>query len=416
MANAGKDYATQQSQQGSSDPLGQPPQISLTSPIAVPSDLGMELPEFSLSYADIPPIADLDRISDRTRPSSPLTIAIGTSQKRGTPAVSGPVGYPQQKKKRSQGNAKDLLPLVDAVSPGSAIGTTRETQVAGYQAFVQKNKHASKDRQVEATVVGQGIGQDGSSVDDARLQKAIRLQQQLENLEAIIGVNSNEGGSPGLTVGIPSGFGADNNTIYTGASFQERARGSDMSDAGFGLGVGLGDARKSVGVELSYAFASLGTNTRDFGSGGFNVKVHRRVSEDLAVAGGINGLITLGDETGLEDTFYGVATKIFRTDEDIDKPFSRIAVTAGIGTGQFRTQEALLDDKTQFNVFGNVAFRVARRVSIITEWSGQDFGVGVSIAPLKNIPLVITPALRDIAGSDLDGARLVLGGGVAHRF
>lgn len=360
------------------------------------------------------PIADEDRISDRTRLSPPLTIAMGTSPKGGALAVSGPVGYPQQKKTRSQGSAKDILP-VDAVSPGSAIGTTRETQVAGYQAFVQKNQHASKDKQVEATVVGQGIGPDGSPVDDASTQEIRRLQQQLEELEAIRGVNSNEGRSPGLTVGIPSGFGADNNTIYTGASFQERVRGLDASDAALGLGVGLGDAMKYVGVELSYTFASFGIKGRDFGSGALNVKVHRRLSEDLGVAGGVNGLVNLGDENGFKNTFYGVATKIFRTDEDIDKPFSRIAVTAGIGNGQFRTREGLDDDENQFDVFGNVAFRVARPVSIIAEWSGQDLGVGVSFVPFKNIPLVITPAVRDIAG-DHDGARLVVGGGLAYRF
>jgi hypothetical protein len=66
-------------------------------------------------------------------------------------------------------------------------------------------------------------------------------------------------------------------------------------------------------------------------------------------------------------------------------------------------------------VFGNVAVRVAQPVSLIAEWSGQDLGVGVSVAPFKNIPLVITPAVRDIVGAG-DGPRFVLGTGFAFKF
>jgi hypothetical protein len=94
---------------------------------------------------------------------------------------------------------------------------------------------------------------------------------------------------------------------------------------------------------------------------------------------------------------------------------SRVAVTAGVGTGQFQTESALDDDSDGVNVFGNVAVRVAQPVSLIAEWSGQDLGVGVSIAPFKNIPLVITPAVRDLVGAG-DGPRFVLGTGFAFKF
>ena len=54
-------------------------------------------------------------------------------------------------------------------------------------------------------------------------------------------------------------------------------------------------------------------------------------------------------------------------------------------------------------------------VSFITEWTGQDLALGLSIAPFKNIPLTITPALRDVAGAG-DGARFVVGTGMAFKF
>lgn len=220
--------------------------------------------------------------------------------------------------------------------------------------------------------------------------------------------------SPSLSVYIPTGFGGDRNRGFVSASYQPRGRFSDDDDFGLGFGVGLGDARKSVGVELSYTLASFGRN-RDFGSGGFNVKVHRQLPGDLGVALGWNGFLNIGDSNNFEQSLYGVVTKIIRTQDNIDKPFSRVALTVGIGTGQFRTEDAVFDRDYNVNVFGNVALRVAKPASVIVEWTGQDLGVGVSVAPFPKLPFVITPAVRDITGGG-DGARFVIGTGFSFQF
>lgn len=220
--------------------------------------------------------------------------------------------------------------------------------------------------------------------------------------------------SPGFSIYVPTGFGGDRNTGFVSASYQERGRFSDIDDVGLGFGVGLGDSRKAVGVELSYTLASFGRN-RDFGSGGFNVKVHRQLPGDWGVAVGWNGFLNIGDENNFEQSLYGVATKIIRTQEKLDSPFSRVAVTLGVGGGQFRTEEAVFDGDDEISVFGSVAVRAVKSASIIAEWTGQDLGVGVSVAPFPNIPLVITPALRDITGAG-DGTRFVVGTGFSFKF
>ena len=239
------------------------------------------------------------------------------------------------------------------------------------------------------------------------------LKSQLRDVENIKDKAKFEA-LPALSINIPTGFGADRNTAFISGTYQERTRYGNKSDGALGVGVGLGNADKAVGVELSYTAASFG-GSRDFGSGGFNVKVHRKLKDDLSVAAGWNGFLNLGGENDFENSVYGTVTKIFRTRDDINLPLSRIAVTAGVGNGQFRTEDALAKDAGGVNVFGNVAVRVAKPVSLIAEWSGQDLGVGVSIAPFKNIPLVITPAVRDIVGAG-DGARFVLGTGLAWKF
>lgn len=255
------------------------------------------------------------------------------------------------------------------------------------------------------------LAAEGELIAD-RTQEVEELQEELRNLEEVDGGKFQA--SPSLSIVIPTGFGADRGTGFVGATYQEQTRFSNKDDGSLGIGVGLGDARKAVGVELSYTIASFGSN-RDFGSGGFNLKVHRQLGNDWAVAAGWNGFIDVGDDNDFEDSVYGVVSKVVRTRDDINQPFSRVAFSAGLGSGQFQTADDVADDEDNINVFGNVAVRVARPVSVIAEWSGQDLGVGVSIAPFKNVPLVITPAVRDLTGAGNE-ARFVLGTGFAWKF
>lgn len=242
------------------------------------------------------------------------------------------------------------------------------------------------------------------------------VQQRLRSVEVIPVERDFYRGSPSITIVNPQAFGADDFTGFVNATFQTDTRyGNDSDlDGAIGVGIGLGDATEAVGVEISYALASLGTN-RDFGTGGFNVKVHRRLPEDFAIAVGWNGALNLGDEHDFKNSFYAVGSKIFRLREDISLPLSRLALSAGVGNGQFRTEDDVDDDRDTVGVFGSAALRVAEPVSLIVEWTGQDLAIGASLVPLKNIPFVITPAVRDITGAG-DGARFVLGTGFSFKF
>ncbi|WP_310429392.1 hypothetical protein [Chamaesiphon sp. VAR_48_metabat_135_sub] len=229
--------------------------------------------------------------------------------------------------------------------------------------------------------------------------------------------------SPSFSIFNPVGFGADNNLVFFSLSYQNRTRFTQKSDGEAGIGIGLGDAVNAVGVELSYSLNSFGTST-GFGSGAFNAKVHRRLGEDTAVAIGWNQFAKIqfgGGQNGPgsdypNNSYYAVGTKIFRTREDINQAFSRVAVTAGVGSGVFLPSDPNGGlDRTGLNVFGSLGVRVARPVSAIVEWTGDDLGAGISIAPFDNFPLVITPAVRDITGGG-DGARFILGASVAFNF
>ena len=221
-------------------------------------------------------------------------------------------------------------------------------------------------------------------------------------------------GAPSLTVANPYGFGADRG-FYSSLSYLTDTRyGSEESndgDASMAFGFGLGNAQKAVGAELSYTLASFGNN-RDFGTGGFNLKLHRKIADGWGVAAGWNSFISVGDDNDLNDSLYLATTKIFRTRENINSPFSRIGATIGVGNGQFRSEDDIFDDNETFNVFGSLAFRVAEPVSFITEWTGQDLAMGISASPFRTVPLTINLSARDIAGAG-DGTRFVFGIGSA---
>lgn len=230
--------------------------------------------------------------------------------------------------------------------------------------------------------------------------------------------------SPGFSIFNPVGFGADNNLVFVAFSYQNRTRFTNTSDGEAGIGIGLGDAVNSVGAEVSYSLNSFGSSA-GFGSGGFSAKLHKRIGEDAAVAIGWNQFAKIqfgggrngnGPSDYPDNTYYAVGTKIFRTREDINELFSRVAVTGGVGGGAFLPFDRNASiSRSGLNAFGSIGVRVARPVSAIVEWTGQDLGLGVSIAPFDDFPLVITPAFRDITGAG-DGARFVLGASAAFNF
>ncbi len=240
------------------------------------------------------------------------------------------------------------------------------------------------------------------------------LQTQLQAQQDSLDFGDIYRGSPALTISNPSGFGAHRNIGFINFGYQSRTRFSSKDDGTLGLGVGLGDARRAVGLQLSYTLASFGDN-RDFGTGGFNAKLHRQLPDGWSIAAGWEGFASTVDETDFANTIYGSATKVFRTREQIDDSFSRVALTAGVGSGRFRPAEDIDEGVNSVNVFGSLAVRIVQPLSAIVEWTGQDLAFGFSIVPIRNVPWVITPAVRDIVGAG-DGPRFVLGTGFSFKF
>jgi hypothetical protein len=243
--------------------------------------------------------------------------------------------------------------------------------------------------------------------------------------------------SPGITMAVPSGFGADRGKAFFGVGVQRTRVNSN--DGAAGIGIGFGNASTGIGVQLSYTSASInpyklfgqdggvGASRRPFGSGGFNLKIHKQFPGGLAVAVGADSIINIGPKTAgfsgtstdgtvqneSQGTYYAAATKLFQLKPDATDSFSRLAVTIGAGIGRFQPTQTLVDRKKIVTPFASVALKVSPAASVIAEWTGQDFGIGLSWVPFRNLPFVISPGIRDIFGPDATKPRFILGFGMS---
>ncbi len=218
--------------------------------------------------------------------------------------------------------------------------------------------------------------------------------------------------SPSITIINPSAYGAFWGNAGIGFGFQERVRFKDDADGVAGLGFGLGNPQTNVGAQIGISLVDLSAPLDD---GAINLKLHRRLPENFAIALGVQGLTTWGNTDG-GSSVYGVVTKRFMLRQDRTRPFSEIYTTLGAGGGQFRSESDIDDGNENLGIFGSLAIKVIQPVGLVAEWSGQDLTIGVPIVLFRQLPLVLVPAITDITGSAGDGTRFVFGFGYTFSF
>jgi hypothetical protein len=218
--------------------------------------------------------------------------------------------------------------------------------------------------------------------------------------------------SPSITIINPSAYGASWGSLGLGFGFQERARFTDESDGVIGLGFGLGNSQKNVGAQVGISLVDVSAPFRD---GAINLKLHRRLPKDFAIALGVQGITTWGETDG-GSSVYGVTTKRFKLRKDRTQAFSELYATLGLGGGQFRSESDIDNGNETIGIFGSVAVKILEPVGLVTEWSGQDLTIGVPLVLFRKLPLVIVPAITDITGAAGDGTRIVFGIGYSFSF
>jgi hypothetical protein len=231
---------------------------------------------------------------------------------------------------------------------------------------------------------------------------------------------------PSTSFYTPTGWGLRRGQAALWALYQAETRASDNDDGSAGAVIGLGNPERlgfDVGVNFLSLFGGRGTDAGFGERGSFNFKLHRRLSSDTSVAVGVrNTLIWEGSDAPTR--YYVVGSKVFRLDEDIRRPFSRVYASLGIERSSVGSQhepfeneaQSVIDEFGRTNVFGSLAVKLAEPVNAFAEWSGEDLNIGVSFVPFRRVPLIVTPAIVDITGKANDDPRFNLAVAYLFRF
>jgi hypothetical protein len=237
----------------------------------------------------------------------------------------------------------------------------------------------------------------------------IRLVPPEINLLSAQGASVSGGGT---TLSTPSASGAYWGVAGVGISYQGRARFTNKQDAAAGIGIGFGDPKQNVGIQLGIGLVDISNLLAD---GSLSLKLHRKILPDLSIAIGANGFQTWGSPDG-GSTLYGVATKRWKLRQSPQLPFSEVTVSAGLGGGQFRSQYDVSRGRNTIGTFGSVAVKFAEPLNGIIEWTGQDMNLGISFVPFLKLPIVTTFSANDVLGTAGDGPRFSAGIGVGFSF
>jgi hypothetical protein len=245
------------------------------------------------------------------------------------------------------------------------------------------------------------------------LQNIDKLRQELL-IEPIVIPGEPPSSKPGSTAGTPSAYGANWGQAFIGGGLNFPLE-DGRTDGGMSLGFGLGNAFKSVGLEVTASISSVSTG--DFGdSGGVGFKVHKTFKDGTAIAAGWSNAVKWGDANNQKDTIYGVVTKAFQLQPNSPTNKLPLTVSLGVGTGAFRSTGAIEDNNNAANFFGGLGLRVAPQVSLVTSWTGNRLNVGSSFAPMPKVPIVINTFFTDVTSNGRDGVGFSLSAGYAFQF
>jgi hypothetical protein len=149
----------------------------------------------------------------------------------------------------------------------------------------------------------------------------------------------------------------------------------------------------------------------NFGAGSISLQASRNLPNYFSVGVGVQNLVDWDNAAG--DTgrsFYGVVSKMFVLNKDVQKPFSLAFVSLGLGNGIFRTESNFDPNDelggSEFNVFGSFATTMGDQATAMAEWTGRDLTLGVSVVPFRRVPLVTSFGILDVTGNSGDGVRL----------
>jgi len=228
--------------------------------------------------------------------------------------------------------------------------------------------------------------------------------------------------APGLSFGVPSAYGASDNSFFVGisygASVEEglftfyNSNDKKVSDGSMNFGLGVGDPNK-LAAEVSVGIISLACQGGEscFGADGtMGIKLHKKLDNSFVdgVAIGYSDLVRWGEASDFA-TIYGVTSKDFKIND------KKGLLSLGIGTGGFRSKSDIDSSENNPNLFGGIGVELAPRLSLASGWNGNILSSGLGISPF-DFPLSVSVGITDITDVNGEGQQFSINLGYSFSF
>jgi len=213
--------------------------------------------------------------------------------------------------------------------------------------------------------------------------------------------------SPGLTPSqFPSAFTSQWGDYFLSSSvfsYDDYDSSDVITDGGFNVGVGFGDARKYISFEVDYNLESL----RGLSNGGsFDIRVSRVLIADpnlyLAVGGGWLSGISYGQIRDKEDTAYVALSAAVPLYPDRDSFRQVFQLNLGAANGRLKGIFLNPDDFDN-GLFLSAGIELSPSVGTSMGWSSRGFNAGISVIPFPNQPISLTLSAINLTNVDKAG-------------
>lgn len=217
--------------------------------------------------------------------------------------------------------------------------------------------------------------------------------------------------APSLTpTQVPTAFTAEWGNVFVSTSiygYEQWQRDDPFVDGALNVGVGFGNPRRAIAIELDYNIESY----RGVPEGGsVDLRLGRSLADGdrfkAAVSAGWLRVATHGQLAREPSSPYGVVTLAWPLRPD-DRNFRQtLQLNLGGGSGRFqRIDQAWLPSQ---GVFASLGVELAPNLGLSAGWVGRGVNASLSLVPLRGVPLFATLSGVNLDNSGNAGRAVVL--------
>jgi hypothetical protein len=210
---------------------------------------------------------------------------------------------------------------------------------------------------------------------------------------------------------IPSAFVAEWGDYFIASYVYGYEGGGSTSqlttDGGVSVGMGFGDARRLVAVEVDFNLESVANSNN---GGSVDVRLGRELVRTphftLQLGAGWLGVASYGDWPQPGGSPYGVVSAAWALRRD-DPQFRQVLqVNVGGGDGRFQRLDAV--DLASGGVIASVGVELAPNLGLSAGWAGRGVNASLSYVPLRGVPITLSLSGANITNVDDSGRAVAL--------